>query len=114
MGVNLHLTNITLDWVVPEDLKEQIPTKNDIHLFKNIEDATLKKKALERAVNSLEDLTYSHFQKEMNMINKAYYTVMTEGDANEQPFTFPIPTVNITEDFDWYGENTDLLFEKHC
>lgn len=105
-------TNITLDWVVPEDLKEQIPTKNDIHLFKNIEDATLKKKALERAVNSLEDLTYSHFQKEMNMINKAYYTVMTEGDANEQPFTFPIPTVNITEDFDWYGENTDLLFEN--
>lgn len=48
----------------------------------------------------------------MNMINKAYYTVMTEGDSNGQPFTFPIPTVNITEDFDWYGENTDLLFEN--
>lgn len=46
----------------------------------------------------------------MNAINKAYYTVMTEGDANGQPFTFPIPTVNITEAFDWYGENTDLLF----
>ena len=37
---------------------------------------------------------------------------MTEGDANGQPFTFPIPTVNITEDFDWYGENTDILFEN--
>jgi ribonucleoside-triphosphate reductase len=48
----------------------------------------------------------------MNLINKAYYTVMTEGDANGQPFTFPIPTVNITEEFDWNGENTDLLFEN--
>jgi ribonucleoside-triphosphate reductase len=48
----------------------------------------------------------------MNMINKAYYEVMTEGDKTGQPFTFPIPTVNITEDFDWYGENTDLLFEN--
>ena len=37
---------------------------------------------------------------------------MTEGDAYGQPFTFPIPTVNITEQFDWYGENTDLLFEN--
>ncbi|OYX85448.1 MAG: ribonucleoside triphosphate reductase, partial [Flavobacteriales bacterium 32-34-25] len=51
-------------------------------------------------------------QKEMNLINKAYYTVMTEGDANGQPFTFPIPTVNITEEFDWDGENTNLLFEN--
>jgi ribonucleoside-triphosphate reductase len=48
----------------------------------------------------------------MELINKAYYTIMTEGDANSQPFTFPIPTVNITEDFDWYGPNTDLLFEN--
>jgi len=46
------------------------------------------------------------------MINKAYYEVMTEGDKTGQPFTFPIPTVNITEDFDWHGENTDLLFEN--
>ena len=46
------------------------------------------------------------------MINKGYYTVMTEGDANGQPFTFPIPTVNITEDFDWEGENVALLFEN--
>ncbi|MFN3800362.1 ribonucleoside triphosphate reductase [Belliella pelovolcani] len=105
-------TNITLDWVVPEDLKDQIPTKNDIHLFKFIRDEKLLEIAKSRGVGSLEDLSYKYFQKEMNMINKAYYTVMTEGDANGQPFTFPIPTVNITEDFDWYGENTDMLFEN--
>lgn len=105
-------TNITLDWVVPEDLKEQIPTKNDLHFFTGINEPELLQKAKERGVQSLDALSYKHFQKEMNMINKAYYTVMTEGDANAQPFTFPIPTVNITEDFDWYGENTDLLFEN--
>lgn len=105
-------TNITLDWVVPEDLKEQFPTRNDQHLFKNISDETLLQKAKERGVENLENLQYHHFQEEMNLINKAYYTVMTEGDAGGQPFTFPIPTVNITEDFDWYGENTDILFEN--
>jgi ribonucleoside-triphosphate reductase (formate) len=105
-------TNITLDWVVPSDLKEQIPTRNDHHLFENINNEKLQKLAAERGVENLIDLRYEHFQKEMNLINKAYYTVMTEGDANGQPFTFPIPTVNITEDFDWYGENTDLLFEN--
>lgn len=106
-------TNITIDWVVPEDLKPQIPTKKDKHLFAELKhDTQLLLKAKERGVENLTDLCYAHFQKEMNMINKAYYTVMTEGDANGQPFTFPIPTVNITEDFDWYGENTDLLFEN--
>ena len=105
-------TNITLDWVVPGDLKEQIPTRNDHHLFENVTDQTLLLMAKERGINNLIDLRYEHFQNEMNMINKAYYTVMTEGDSNGQPFTFPIPTVNITEDFDWYGENTDLLFEN--
>jgi anaerobic ribonucleoside-triphosphate reductase len=48
----------------------------------------------------------------MNQINKAYYEIMTQGDKTGQPFTFPIPTVNITEDFDWDGENTDILFEN--
>jgi len=105
-------TNITLDWVVPTDLKDQIPTKNNEHLFKGWSDAELENKAKARGGDSLEQLTYGHFQEEMNLINKAYYTVMTEGDSNGQPFTFPIPTVNITEDFDWYGENTDLLFEN--
>ncbi|MFN5418673.1 MAG: ribonucleoside triphosphate reductase [Flavobacteriia bacterium] len=105
-------TNITLDWVVPTDLKEQIPTKNNLHLFKDNTNTKLLSLIKERGVNDFEELKYEHFQKEMNLINKAYYTVMTEGDSNGQPFTFPIPTVNITEDFDWYGENTDLLFEN--
>lgn len=105
-------TNITLDWVVPEDLKTQIPTKNDYHFFENNFSHDLLVRAQERGVAKVTDLRYEHFQKEMNLINKAYYTVMTEGDANGQPFTFPIPTVNITEEFDWDGENTDLLFEN--
>ncbi|MBL0739456.1 ribonucleoside triphosphate reductase [Flavobacterium sp. GN10] len=105
-------TNITLDWNVPEDLKEQIPTRNDEHLFLKIQDQNLIEEAKNRGVSKLIDLKYADFQKEMNLINKAYYTIMTEGDANGQPFTFPIPTVNITEDFDWNGENVDLLFEN--
>ena len=105
-------TNVTLDWVVPEDLKDQMPTRNDLHLFMGIDSDLLKEKALRRGVSSLEELTYKNFLPEMNLINRAYYTIMTEGDANGQPFTFPIPTVNITEDFDWYGENTDVLFEN--
>ena len=105
-------TNITIDWNVPDDLKDQIPTSKQKHLFENIDDANLRFKAQERGINSLTDMTYKHFQKEMHMINRAYYEVMTEGDKTGQPFTFPIPTVNITEDFDWYGENTDLLFEN--
>ena len=104
-------TNITLDWVVPTDLKLQIPTKKDQHLFKDCNDDLLIR-AQKRGVASLTEMRYEHFQEEMNLINKAYYIVMTEGDANGQPFTFPIPTVNITEDFDWNGENTTLLFEN--
>jgi ribonucleoside-triphosphate reductase (formate) len=105
-------TNITIDWTVPEDLRDQIPTKKDLHLFKGLQNPDLLARAAERGVSNPEELTYRHFKKEMDLINKAYYTVMTEGDANGQPFTFPIPTVNITEDFDWHGENTDLLFEN--
>ncbi|MDD3005279.1 ribonucleoside triphosphate reductase [Flavobacterium sp.] len=105
-------TNITIDWVVPEDLKEQIPTRNEQHLFSGITDTNFIERAKKRGVSDLNSMRYEHFQEEMNLINKAYYTVMTEGDANGQPFTFPIPTVNITEDFDWNGENTELLFEN--
>ena len=105
-------TNITIDWSVPDDLKDQIPTSNNLHLFKNLHDKKLLKKAKKRGVNTLEELSFKHFQKEMNLINRAYYEVMTEGDKTGQPFTFPIPTVNITEDFDWYGKNTDILFEN--
>ena len=105
-------TNITLDWVVPNDLVGQFPTRNDRHLFKQVDNPNLIAAIKERGVDNPEELCYKHFQTEMNMINKAYYTVMTEGDAHGQPFTFPIPTVNITEEFDWHGENTDLLFEN--
>ncbi|MEY4504302.1 MAG: anaerobic ribonucleoside triphosphate reductase, partial [Pseudomonadota bacterium] len=105
-------TNITIDWSVPDDLKEQIPTKNDIHLLKNIEDENLIALANERGICVLENMTYKDFLPEMRIIAKAYYEIMTEGDKTGQPFTFPIPTVNITEDFDWYGENSDILFEN--
>ena len=107
-------TNITIDWTVPEDLKEQIPTRAQKHLLGGIEDESLLQIAKERdpKITSLSQMCYRHFQPEMNLINRAYYEVMTEGDSTGQPFTFPIPTVNITEDFDWYGENTDILFEN--
>jgi len=105
-------TNVTIDWTVPNDLAPTYPTKNDEHLFEGIDDDILIRKARCRGVDDLTDLCYKHFQKEMNMINKAFYTVLTEGDLNNQPFTFPIPTVNITENFDWDGENVDLLFEN--
>lgn len=105
-------TNITIDWSVPEDLKDQIPTRKQKHLFKESFDRQLLALANERGCKRLEDMTYKYFQPEMNQINKAYYEIMTEGDKTGQPFTFPIPTVNITEDFDWYGENTDVLFEN--
>ena len=105
-------TNITIDWTVPQDLQDQIPTRHQQHLFHGIETATLQYQAATRGASSLQAMTYKHFQKEMHLINRAFYEVMTEGDRNGQPFTFPIPTVNITEDFDWYGENTDTLFEN--
>lgn len=105
-------TNVTIDWTVPEDLKDQIPTKKQVHLLKDFYDEDLYEAIKQKGYTSFEELTYKDFQKQMNMINKAYYEVMTEGDKTGQPFTFPIPTVNITEDFDWYGENTDILFEN--
>ncbi|SFW75715.1 ribonucleoside-triphosphate reductase class III catalytic subunit [Sinomicrobium oceani] len=105
-------TNITLDWVVPEDLSMQTPMRGDRHLFEGDEHEALRIRAKARGAERPTDLQYRHFLEEMQMINKAYYQVMTEGDAGGQPFTFPIPMVNITEDFDWYGENTDLLFEN--
>ena len=55
--------------------------------------------------------TYSDFQREMNMINKAFFEVMMEGDSQGRVFTFPIPTYNITKDFDWENESLDGLWE---
>ena len=55
--------------------------------------------------------TYSEFQEEMNMINKAFYEGLMDGDAKGRPFTFPIPTVSITKDFDWDNPALEPLWE---
>lgn len=88
-GGQSPFTNLTLDWTVPDDLKKQ--------------PVVLGGKLLEE--------TYDDYQKEMNLINKAFIEVLTEGDMNGRPFTFPIPTYNLTRDFDWETENTRLLLE---
>lgn len=105
-------TNVTIDITCPDDLKPQIPTANDEHLFKNFHDQAALKKAQERGKNSLIDLTYGDFEPEMRRITKAFYEVLTAGDKNSQPFTFPIPTVNITENFDWDSDVAAVLFEN--
>ena len=87
-GTQTPFTNLTFDWVCPEDLREQVP---------NIGGRDM-------------DFTYGDLQAEMDMINRAYIDVMTTGDAQGRVFTFPIPTYNITKDFDWDSPNADLLF----
>ena len=59
----------------------------------------------------LQDSTYGEYQKEMNMLNKAFCEVMMEGDAKGRIFTFPIPTYNITKDFDWQSKDLAPLWE---
>ena len=103
-------TNVTIDWTVPRDLREQPPFSGGAHIYENLHDEKLEALARERGAESLTAMTYKHFQPEMTVIQKAFYEVLTEGDSTGQPFTFPIPTVNITEDFDWDGENVPLLF----
>ena len=107
-------TNITLDITVPEDLQNSFPTYKDLHFFKGIDSADLLARAQQRdmGIRSLEDLTFKHFVPEMERIAIAYYEVMTEGDSSGQPFTFPIPTVNITEDFDWDSKVAQAIFEN--
>jgi ribonucleoside-triphosphate reductase len=124
-------SNLTIDWTIPADMSAQYPLRNDKNYFRTIYEDLLDeekvkfnetvvielKKRLEITEDiSIDDLfdkvTYKLFQKEMNIINKAFYECLNKGDINGLPFTFPIPTVNITENFDWDGENTDLLFEN--
>lgn len=107
-------TNITLDIDVPADLAEQMPTRQDRHLYEGLEDAALLARARQRdlGLRSLADMCYRHFQPEMEQIVIAYYEVMTEGDATGQPFTFPIPTVNITDDFRWDSKVAQAIFEN--
>lgn len=88
-GSQAPFTNITLDWTVPRDLKDR--------------------KAI---VGGKEvDFTYGDCQTEMNLINRLFIELILEGDADGRGFQYPIPTYNITRDFDWEGENVDLLFK---
>ena len=87
-GSQAPFTNITLDWVCPDDLKD--------------------KKAI--VGGKEQDFTYGDCQKEMDMINKVFIELMIEGDAEGRGFAYPIPTYNITRDFDWNSENAKLLF----
>ena len=105
-------TNITLDITVPPDLQDNFPSANNHHLLKGIKDAELLKRAKERGIHNLEEMTYQHFQQEMECLDIAYYEVMTEGDSCGQPFTFPIPTVNIMEDFKWDSKVAKVLFQN--
>ncbi len=107
-------TNVTIDWTVPTDLAPQIPTCEQKHLFLGTNSRELLSELKNRrsSIESLTDATYGDFHPEMQIIDRAFYEVLTEGDAVGNPFTFPIPTVNITEDFDWDGPNTDVLFEN--
>ena len=87
-GSQAPFTNITLDLVCPDDLKN--------------------KKAIVGGKN--QDFTYGECQKEMDMINKAFIELMIEGDADGRGFAYPIPTYNITKDFNWDSEISKLLF----
>ena len=89
-GTQAPFSNITLDWTVPNDLKNM--------------PAIVGGKEL--------DFTYGDCKEEMDMINKAFIEIMIEGDAEGRGFQYPIPTYSITKDFDWSdNENNRLLFE---
>ncbi len=88
-GTQTPFINFTFDWTCPRDLREQRPFIGAKQV----------------------DFTYGDLQNEMDMINRAFLEVMTEGDALGRPFTFPIPTYNITDDFPWEHPNVKPLFE---
>jgi len=89
VGFQTPFTNITLDLKVPDILKEQSVIIG----------------------GKPQDYTYGEFQEEMDIINKAFAEVMMEGDAKGRPFTFPIPTYNITKDFDWDNPTIEPVWE---
>ncbi|MBQ9495685.1 MAG: ribonucleoside triphosphate reductase [Treponema sp.] len=88
-GSQAPFTNITLDWMCPEDLKNR--------------------KAI--VGGKEQDFTYGDCQEEMDIINKQFILLMLEGDANGRGFGYPIPTYNITKNFNWNNENAELLFK---
>ena len=87
-GTQTPFTNLTFDWVCPEDLRNQHPV----------------------IAGEEQPFTYGELKPEMDMINRAYIEVMMKGDSKGRVFTVPIPTYNITKDFDWDSPNTLLLF----
>ncbi|EZQ18872.1 ribonucleoside-triphosphate reductase [Halopseudomonas bauzanensis] len=87
-GTQTPFTNLTFDWVCPEDLREQVPVIGGEEM----------------------PFCYGELQAEMDLINRAYIEVMSQGDAKGRVFTFPIPTYNITHDFPWHSENAERLF----
>ena len=87
-GTQTPFTNLTFDWVCPEDLRQQVPVIAGVEM----------------------PFTYGELQEEMDMLNRAYIEVMTAGDRRGRVFTFPIPTYNITSDFPWESENAERLF----
>ena len=87
-GTQTPFTNLTFDWVCPEDLREQVPVIAGREM----------------------PFTYGELQEEMDMLSRAYIEVMTAGDRRGRVFTFPIPTYNITSDFPWESENAERLF----
>ncbi|HDQ13790.1 MAG TPA: ribonucleoside triphosphate reductase [Sediminispirochaeta sp.] len=88
-GSQAPFTNITLDWTVPQDLAWMPAIVG----------------------GEQQDFTYADCQPEMDMINRAFIELMLEGDAEGRGFQYPIPTYNLTADFDWDSENAALLFE---
>ncbi len=92
VGFQTPFSNITLDIKVPSTLK-------DIPVIIGGE---------------YQDTTYGDYQKEMDMFNLAFCDVMSEGDAQGRVFTFPIPTINVTKDFDWNGEVADSIMDMTC
>ena len=92
VGFQCPFSNLTFDIIVPSTLK------NDAVIIGG----------------QLMDKTYGEFQKEMDMFNKAFCEVMLEGDAKGRVFTFPIPTLNITRDFDWDNPVIDEFMKITC
>ncbi|WP_419762868.1 ribonucleoside triphosphate reductase [Corynebacterium pyruviciproducens] len=88
-GTQTPFTNLTFDWVCPADIADNYPYIGE----------------------EVCDFTYGELQEEMDMLNRAFITVLMNGDADGRPFTFPIPTYNITKDFPWEEDNATLLFE---
>jgi len=87
-GTQTPFTNLTFDWTCPEDLAAQVPI----------------------IAGKEQPFTYGDLQPEMDMINRAYIEIMSQGDAKGRVFTFPIPTYNMTRDFPWESENARRLF----